>query len=293
MDGANFDSLTRIFARSTTRRRLLGATATIGAAAMIPLRFHHASAQSNEAVSVVQQFYEAIDAYDYNAAYALYGSSMQSQQTPAEFEKGYAGTAFVQMTTSGSKQNSSGGMDVRVNLISWLNDGGIHAYSGTYTVVNQLITGADITQGSDPGGVAPLCNIDQLSFALGPWNAGAGNRFSSVEASNTSNASCNVGGTPRMIINDATDGSSLRSVSVAGSAPVGITLNPGSTAHAPFQFSNWCVSEKNQITLAVEVAGDTAQGTIDTSTNGITYPPCLGEGQDPVLNVKGFVTGPV
>jgi len=293
MDGANFDSLTRFIARKTTRRRMLGATAVIGAAAMVPVQLHHASAQASDAVSVVQQFYEAIDAYDYNAAYALYGSSMQSEQTAAQFEQGYVGTAFVQMTTSGSKQNANGGTDVSVDLISWLNDGGIHAYSGTYTVVNQLITGADITQGSDPGGVAPLCDINQLSFALGPWNSGAGSRFSSVEASNTSNASCVVGGSPRIIINDATDGSSLQSVSVAGSAPVGITLNPGSTAHAPFQFSNWCVSEKNQITLAVEVAGDTAQGTIDTSTNGITYPPCLGESQDPTLNVQGFVTGPV
>jgi hypothetical protein len=293
MDGANFDSLTRIFARKATRRRLLGATAAIGAAAIVPIRFHQATAQSNDAVSVVQQFYEAIDAYDYNAAYALYGSSMQSQQTAAQFEQGYVGTAFVQMTTSGSKQNANGGTDVSVDLISWLNDGGIHAYSGTYTVVNQLITGANITQENDPGGVAPLCDINQLSFALGPWSAGAGNRFSSVEATNTSNASCVVGGSPRIIINDATDGSSLQSVSVTGSAPVGITLNPGSTAHAPFQFSNWCVSEQNQISLAVEVAGDTAQGTIDTSANGITYPPCLGEGQDPVLNVQGFVTGPV
>lgn len=295
MNGAQFDSITRIFATNVSRRKLLGASAAVGVAALTPLRLPTASAQSDDAVALVQQFYQSIDAYAYDDAYALYGSNMQSQQTAQQFEQGYSDTAFVQMTTGGSSPNSNGTTSVSVKLIAWHNDGSIKAFNGSYQVGAEggtlKILGASINEGPKPSGTTPLCTIDQLGFSLGPWDAGAGSRNSSVVAVNNSNSSCTVGGAPRVIINDTTSGESLQSTSEAGSPPVGIVLNPGSSAHAPLRFSNWCVDTKNKISLAVEVAGDDSQGTIDTSANGITYPPCMGKDQDPVLGVQGFVAG--
>lgn len=295
MKGTQFDVLTRVFAAKTSRRRVIGGTAAIAAAALLPLELRSASAQTDDAVALVQQFYASIDAYAYTDAYALYGSNMQSQQSAAQFEQGYSDTAFVQMTTSGSTANANGTSQVSVKLVAWHNDGSIKAYGGSYTVGTEngqlKILGASINEGPKPSGTVPLCTINQLSFSLGPWDAGAGSRMSSVVATNSGNASCTVGGAPRVIINDATSGESLKSTSEAGSPPVGITLDPGSSAHAPLRFSNWCVSTENKISLAVEVAGDDSQGTIDTSANGISYPPCLGENEDPGLGVQGFVSG--
>ena len=295
MNGTQFDVLARMFAAKTSRRRVIGGAAAIAAAALLPLELRTASAQTDDAVALVQQFYESIDAYAYADAYALYGSNMQSQQSAAQFEQGYSDTAFVQMTTSGSTANANGTSRVSVKLVAWHNDGTIRAYGGSYTVGTEngqlKILGASINEGPKPSGTVPLCTINQLDFSLGPWDAGAGSRMSSVVATNTSDASCTVGGSPRVIINDATSGESLKSASEAGSPPVGITLDPGASAHAPLRFSNWCVSTQNKISLAVEIPGDDSQGTIDTSANGITYPPCLGESQNPVLGVQGFVSG--
>src|SRR5215211_5044497 len=101
MNGTEFDSMTRRFATRLTRRRLMSFTA-LGAATALGVRASQSVAQS-EASTLVQRFYENIDAYQYEQAYALLGSAWHARQSLADFINGYSNTAFVQCETTGEE----------------------------------------------------------------------------------------------------------------------------------------------------------------------------------------------
>jgi hypothetical protein len=291
MDAAKFDSLTRSLGRRVTRRAVLQAAALGGAAVAAPVTFRRASAATS-AAALVQQLYENIDAYQYGQAYALLGSKWHSQQSLEKFTKGYANTAFVQCEPTG--EHTSGGVTtVNVKLISWHNDGAVVGYTGAYKVGTEngklLILGGDNTPGNPPAGTPPLCKIADLRFAFGPWNAGAGQRNSSIVATNKSQRSCALGGSPRVELTD-TGKHTVRSTSEAGTLPIAIMVSPGDSAHAPLRFSNWCGGTGNPASVVVDIPADTAKGTVSFSQNGISYPPCLGQGQAAVLEIKGFTS---
>jgi hypothetical protein len=292
MDATKFDSLTRIFGRRVSRRAVLQAAAVGGAAVAASASFSRASAQSSPASALVQQLYENIDAYQYAQAYALLGSKWRSQQSLATFTKGYADTAFVQCEPTG--EHASGGVTtVSVKLISWHNDGKIVGYTGSYTVGTEngklVVLGGNNTPGNPPAGTPPLCKVADLTFAFGPWNAGAGQRMSSIVATNKSQHSCALGGSPRVELTD-TAHHTVRSTSEAGSLPLAIMVAPGDSAQAPLRFSNWCGGTGNPASVVVDIPADTAKGTVSFSQNGISYPPCLGQGQAAVLDIKGFTS---
>jgi hypothetical protein len=290
MDATKFDSITRSFGRRVSRRAVLQAAALGGAAAAAPTAFRRASAQTSAASALVQRLYENIDAYQYSQAYDLLGSKWHSQQSLDNFTKGYANTAFVQCEPTG--EHTSGGVTtVSVKLISWHNDGKIVGYTGSYTVGTEngklLILGGNNTPGNPPAGTPPLCKIADLKFAFGPWDAAAGSRNSSIVATNKSQHSCALGGSPRVELTDNAK-HTVRSTSQEGSLPVAIMVAPGDSAHAPLRFSNWCGGTGNPASVVVDIPADVARGTVDFSQNGISYPPCLGQGQAAVLEIKGF-----
>jgi hypothetical protein len=292
MDATKFDSITRIFGRRVSRRAVLQAAALGGAAVAAPITFSRASANTLPATALVQQFYENINAYQYSQAYALLGSKWHSQQSLATFTKGYADTAFVQYEPTG--EHTSGGVaTVSGKLVSWHNDGKIGGYTGSYTVGTEsgklVILSGNNTASNPPVGTPPLCKIADLSFAFGPWDAGAGQRNSSIVATNKTQNSCALGGSPRVELTD-TAKHTVRSTSEAGSLPIAIMVAPGDSAKAPLRFSNWCGGTGNPASIVVEVPGDTAKGTVSFSQNGISYPPCLGQGQAASLDIKGFTS---
>ncbi len=294
MNEERFDAMSRRFGRAITRRRLLGASSAIVAGMVLGRGAVRAQSSQGGAAQVVEQFYQAIDAYQYADAYELLGSSLQAGQSPEDFEDGYSDTAFEELKT-GQTSSAPEGTEVEVELIAWHNDGTIESFQGSYTVGDedgqQRILLSSIEQVDPPANVPPLCAIADLSFALGPWDAGAGSRMSNVIATNASNAECVMGGSPRLILT-ASNGHQLVSSSVAGSPPVGIRVAPSQTASAPLSFSNWCEpTDMSGVTLAIDIAGDRSRGTVDFAANGITFPPCLGQGQASAMSIRGWVAG--
>lgn len=292
MDGARFDAITRQLGRSLSRRRFLSGAA--GAAALTALPLHFASAQvtNDDATTTVEQFYQYVNAYDYASAYALLGSEWQQSQSETNFTNGYADTAFVDLVVSGTENGSSGTKHVNVELTSWHNDGSVHAYSGYYVVGteggNTLMLDARVAP-SDTPDVAPLCTIDDLSFSLTGGDAGAGSRFGNVVGTNSGNAACVLGGSPRLILRDQSTGNRLVSTSEAGSPPTAIVVQPGESGTAPYRFSNWCGGHPpTNFTLSVEVPGDSSVGEITDGLDTISFPPCLGSGESALLGVQGW-----
>lgn len=295
MDGDRFDTLTRQFGRSISRRRFLGGAVGVAALTALPLRYASAQTDAEDAKSTVEQFYQFVDAYDYASAYALLGSDWQQSQSEANFTNGYGDTAFVELDITGTSEGSNGNKEVNVKLTSWHNDATVHGYSGYYVVGregaegrNTRILSADIKVAAAPN-VAPLCTLDDLSFAIGEGDAGAGNRFGTVIGTNVSSSACVVGGSPALTLRDETTGNRLYSTSEPGSPAVGITLQPNDSAQAEYRFSNWCGStDPSDFSLSVEVPGDFSQGTIPDGPENLSFPPCLGSGESALLGVKGW-----
>jgi hypothetical protein len=238
----------------------------------------------------VQQFYENVNAYQYQQAYALLGSKWHSQQSLTNFTNGYANTAFVQCKPTG-EQTSGNSTIVNVKLISWHNDGNIVGYTGHYTVGTEngelLIRGGNNTLTAAPQGTPPLCKISDLDLSFGPWQGAAGSRVGSVAGTNKSDRTCVLGGAPRVTLIDQ-QGQTLISTSDAGSPPVAIHVAPGEGAGAPLRFANWCGDMGNPSSLTAQVPGDSAKGVVSYQSNGISYPPCLGEGQAALMEIRGW-----
>lgn len=290
MDGTQFDALTRRLSVRISRRGVLG----LAAVAALPFGrgATRALAQTgSDAADLVLQFYENIDAFQYKDAYALLGSKWHTQQSQNNFTRGYANTAFVQCKTT-DIQASGDSTVVGVELISWHNDGKIVAYDGWYTVGREggelRILAGNNTPKAAPAGTPPLCKTGDVSFAFGAWDAGAGNRNSTVVGRNRTQHACVLGGVPRVTLVDR-QGHTLVSTSQPGSAPEGIVLAPKDRAQAPLRFANWCGATSDPASVTVEVPGDTtATAKVAYGQNGISYPPCNGAGQPAVLELKGW-----
>ena len=96
---------------------------------------------------LVRRYYEAIQAHDYDAAYALWGQSGQaSGKNPAAFSAGFAQTAQVHATVSDSIQmeGAAGSQYATVPVVvdAVLRDGTRQHFEGTYTLRRAMVDGA-------------------------------------------------------------------------------------------------------------------------------------------------------
>jgi hypothetical protein len=89
---------------------------------------------------VVEAYYDAINARDYRAAWALVGGS-RFGQTYDEFAAGFADTAHDALTITGVD-----GDTVTVKLVATYSDGSTHTYRGTYTVLGGRIVEGHLRQ---------------------------------------------------------------------------------------------------------------------------------------------------
>lgn len=293
MDALQFDEMTRRFVGTFSRRTFIGAAASLGAAAAFPFTVDHAAAQAADASGLVQQLYSSLNAYQYAEAYALLGATWHSQQSLAKFTAGYAGAAFVQCETASTKQAAGSTHVVNVRLISWGNDGSITGYSGAYTVGTEngklTIISGDNAIGSVPNGTPGLCTVADLTFAFGPWDAGAGSRNGAIVGTNVSVYTCALGGSPRVELTDVAK-QTVRSTSQSGSPPIAVMIKPGNSARAPLRFSNWCGGTGTPASVKVDLPGDPAAANVSSTQNGISFPPCLGSTAS-AMGVQGWVAG--
>jgi hypothetical protein len=290
MNDSAFDSMTRRFATRLSRRRVLSFSA-LGAAAAFGVRTGQSVAQS-DASDLVLRFYENVNAYQYEQAYALLSSNWHAKQSLEDFTNGYASTAFVQCETTGEEASGSSTI-VGVDLISWHNDGEIVGYSGQYTVGEdngqlRLLNGNNSVS-AVPADTPPLCTISDLAISFGPWQGAAGSRIGAIVGTNTSDDTCALGGSPRVILVDQ-NWNTLISTSEEGSPPVAILVGPGESAQAPLSFSNWCGDTGDPLLLGVKVPGDSTTGDVSLQPNGISYPPCNGPEQPAHMAIKGWTT---
>jgi hypothetical protein len=96
---------------------------------------------------LVRRYYEAIQARDYNAAYALWGQSGQaSGKNRADFAAGFAQTTQVRATVSDSVQmeGAAGSQYATVPVIvdAVLRSGARQHFEGTYTLRRAMVDGA-------------------------------------------------------------------------------------------------------------------------------------------------------
>jgi hypothetical protein len=99
--------------------------------------------------SVVQAYFAAINAGDYEAAWSLGGDNLGQSYT--QFVKGFSNTATDSVSIA-----STSGNTVSVDLTSTQKDGSQQQFTGTYTVSGQAISSASISQ-ADASTTSSLC----------------------------------------------------------------------------------------------------------------------------------------
>ena len=104
-----------------------------------------------DAVSVVRDYYAAIDARQFARAYALWsGGGNASGQTPQQFAGGFADTSQVVVETDapGRIDAAAGSryIEVPVAVRATHADGSIHRYVGAYTLRRAVVDGASAEQ---------------------------------------------------------------------------------------------------------------------------------------------------
>jgi len=130
-----------------------------GEANRIPVRIHLVrdrdrwvidafDVQSNEDVSkIIEQYYAAISARDYDAAYAMWGASGPPNQTREQFVAGFADTAkvAVHVGTPGRVEGAAGSryVTVPVTVTATMRDGATQRFTGTYTLRQSVVEGGD------------------------------------------------------------------------------------------------------------------------------------------------------
>jgi len=103
------------------------------------------AAPGTSAKAVVDQFYQDLNAHNYQAAWQLGGSNLNGGSGYSTWVAGYATTASIDASTV---QNSDG--TVSVSITATQTDGSVKTYAGTYTVANGAIAAANITQTGGP-----------------------------------------------------------------------------------------------------------------------------------------------
>ena len=101
------------------------------------------AAPATSAKAVVDQFYQDLNAHNYQAAWQLGGSNLNGGSGYSTWVAGYATTASI---SASIVQDSDG--TVSVTITATQTNGGVKAYAGTYTVANGVIVSAHITQTS-------------------------------------------------------------------------------------------------------------------------------------------------
>lgn len=104
---------------------------------------------SPDAVGTVGRYFAAVNAHDYQSAYATFGSAWRANHPYGAFASGFSDTAGDQMgpTTAAASPSADGSRDVHVDFVSRHTDGSTVPYTCNYTVGSEQ-SRAVITNGS-------------------------------------------------------------------------------------------------------------------------------------------------
>ncbi|QIL20066.1 hypothetical protein [Thermomonas sp. HDW16] len=108
---------------------------------------------AQQAMSVLRNYYAAINARDLATAYALWGDGGRaSGQTPQQFAAGFSATSGVSMElgTPGRIEGAAGSryIEIPLTLETRQADGSLRRYAGTYTLRRSVVDGATPAQQS-------------------------------------------------------------------------------------------------------------------------------------------------
>ena len=96
------------------------------------------------AVAVLRDYYAAINAKDYNRAFAMW---RQNPQSPAQFAEGFANTTGVSLEIGPPGRIDAGAgqrhIDIPVRLQATQADGRVDQYAGTYVLHRSVVEGGD------------------------------------------------------------------------------------------------------------------------------------------------------
>ena len=96
------------------------------------------------AVAVLRDYYAAINAKDYNRAFAMW---RQNPQSPAQFAEGFANTTGVSLEIGPPGRIDAGAgqrhIDIPVRLQATQADGRVDQYAGTYVLHRSVVEGGN------------------------------------------------------------------------------------------------------------------------------------------------------
>lgn len=96
------------------------------------------TAVSPDPATAVEEFYDAVDGKDWRSAWSLGGSNLDVSYNA--FVARYAGSSYAE-----DDVENTGGTTATAQLTVTASDGTREPYSGTYTVVDGVITSADVS----------------------------------------------------------------------------------------------------------------------------------------------------
>ncbi|HYP61280.1 MAG TPA: DUF4232 domain-containing protein [Thermomicrobiales bacterium] len=291
MDEHSFDRLARNLAHQTDRRTILGGVIAAGAALF---GIHHgALATPQNEGGLVFDYYQAIDRRAFRTAYGCLGAKFRARQTLQNFTAGFTDTVFDDLVINNVRPDPTHNqVDYDVTVTAWHTDGSVHRFTGTYIEgreagVPKLIDAAikEVTVRD----MAPLCAASDLHATM-TGDAGAGQRYGMITATNVAAGSCVLGAIPRVTVSDGSGNPIMTASPEPNVAIPTITLAPGQSATLGIHWSNWCgapVTGEPQVAVAFRGG----KGRI-TGLTGLAVPPCLSEpGGASTLSVKPWQNG--
>lgn len=212
--------------------------------------------------TVVLEYYDAVNAHNYQKAWALGGDNLTSSY--ATYVQGYSGTASVAVSILSTHGNT-----VEVEIVATQDSGAKATYQGTYTVSNGVIVSADIQGGIQ----AAAC---ELSLTKGQAMGATGHFLQVLILTNVGQVACTVSGFAE-----------LRFLG-SGGQPIPASLNRGGSftfpAVAPQSFS---------LPPGAQAAFDLGGADFDVSTGGACPESGSVEVTPPVTPPAGNISVPV
>jgi hypothetical protein len=271
---------------------VLGPAALISGA--VPSISQSALAQGLDPASAIQHFYLSVATYQYEEAYAMLSEGFQARHPYQSWVDGYDETAFVQVET-GAATGDADTATVPVTITAWHNDGSIHTFGGTYTLVSVgtawIIDTAEIEERDTPAKVPPLMRFADIEVGLGPGGAGAGHRYYSLLVTNVSDATVTAAGIPQLGLRDASGSTIVESEGERLDAIAAVSMPPGESAEALFEWSNWCDAEPDApLVVTVSLPGEVSAVEVPFSgpEGDFQAPPCMGDAEPTAFRVRAF-----
>lgn len=120
---------------------------TTSSAPPTPVPVESEADQQNATVQVVESYYAAINAHDYERAYSYWGAPAQTFE---QFRDGFADTASVraQVGTPSRIEGAAGSryIDIPVTIVAQTTAGETQRFEGTYTLRKSVVDGASPAQ---------------------------------------------------------------------------------------------------------------------------------------------------